>query len=277
MLTARGVLNEVSVATKDRIAIVTFEAASLGRALQSDLSREMSDLESDSNIDVIIFTGRKSVFLTGADLREVKPLNDQRSASAFLELPHAIVRQFSDSSKILIAAINGYCLGGGLELALACDIRLVVDEVHDLDGCSVPFLGFPEAQMGLVPALGGACRAIEVVGMSQAKELFFTADRITAARALQIGLVNAVVRRNELIDQAEAMAGRIACNSSFALGHIKHLLHFCRQKSSLPESLAATSAAFVECCISGDKNERIERQKAEAVVRFRNSVGANRA
>jgi enoyl-CoA hydratase len=277
MPTAHGILNEVSVAIKDRIAIVTFEAASLGRGLQSDLSRTMSDLESDSSIDVIIFTGRKRVFLTGADLREVKPLNDRGSASAFLELPHAIVRQFSNSKKILIAAINGYCLGGGLELALSCDIRLVVDEVHDLDGCSVPFLGFPEAQVGLVPALGGAFRAIEVVGMSQAKELFFTADRITAARALQIGLVNAVVRRDELIDQAEAMAGRIANNSSFALGLIKHLLHSCRQKSNLTESLAATSEAFVDCCISGDKNERIERQKAEAVVRFRNSVGSKRA
>jgi enoyl-CoA hydratase len=265
---------EVSVETRGSTAVVTFQSPSLGRSFQQDLWHIMNGLESDPDITVIVFTGRKSVFMTGADLGEIAALNDRRSAIEFLELPHLIVAQFCESTKILIAAINGYCLGGGLELALACDIRVAVDQVRDGDGQSVPFLGFPEAQLGLIPALGGAYLAIEVLGQSQANQLFLGAERITSDRALQIGLVSAVVARENLLDEVLRLAAKIAANSRSSLLLIKPLLHASRKGSSLDLAMRETREAFADCCVSGDKNERIGRMRAERLGRFRDAVSA---
>lgn len=237
----------------------------------------MNDLEADPNIAVVIFTGRRSIFMTGAALGEIAVLKEWSAAVEYLELPHSIVSQFCNSGKVLIAAINGYCLGGGLELALACDLRLAVDQVRDVEGRGVPFLGFPEAQLGLVPALCGAYLAEEILGLARAKELFFVAEPITAEHALRIGLVNAVASRETLMDEALQLAQKIAANSSSSLALTKRLLHLRRDGASLEGAMRETRNAFAECCVSADTGERIRRLQAERVGKFRNSVGAGRA
>jgi len=268
--------NELSVEIQGNVATVTLASPSLRRALQEDLWRTMGILEDNPDVTVIVFTGRRNVFMTGADLGEILALKDRRSAADYLDLPHAIVTQFCNSRKILIAAINGYCLGGGLELALACDFRLVVDHVRDREGRSVPFMGFPEARLGLTPALCGAYFAARIVGPSQARDLFLNADPITSEHALRIGLVDAVVSRELLIEAALQMARKIAVNSSFAMGMTKSLLDQNRNEDGLDRALRDAREAFAACCISADTIARINRFRAERVGNFRGAVGAGR-
>lgn len=266
--------DELTVALDGSIATVTFLATSLCRRFQEDLWRTMDALESNADVTVIIFTGRRQVFMTGAELGEIAALRDRVSASAYLELPHSIVVQFCNSRKVLIAAINGYCLGGGLELALACDYRIAVDAVTDLAGRKVGFLGFPEARLGLVPALGGGYLAAGLVGLAEAKELFFQADPIDAEHALRIGLVNRVVTAADFRDDVQRMAARMSAHSPLALGLTKQLLE--RQRNGdLEAALAQTRTAFAECCAVGDLRQRIGRAKAERVGNFRNLVSTS--
>ena len=267
-------VRELSVKILGSIATVTFAAPSLRRTLQEDLWRTMDALETNSDITVVVFTGRRNVFMTGADLGEILALTDRRSAAEYLDLPHSIVTQFCHSKKILIAAINGHCLGGGLELALACDFRLATDHVRNMEGGSIPFLGFPEARLGLVPALGGGYLAAEIVGQSQAKALFFNAEPITAERALQIGLVNAVVSCETLMEEAMRIARKMAANSDSAVALTKPLLDLNRHEVNLDRALRDAREAFAECCVSVDTIERIKRLQAERLGNFRSSVGA---
>src|SRR5215471_6482507 len=125
---------ELSLQRNGRIATVKFEAPSLSRPLLRELWTVMSELETDEAIQVVIFTGQRNIFMTGACLKEIVALNSHAAALAFLELPHALVKLFCRSDKVLIAAINGYCLGGGLEFALTCDFRIMVDKISTLGG-----------------------------------------------------------------------------------------------------------------------------------------------
>jgi len=234
----------------------------------------MDTLEGNGGVAVIVFTGRRNVFMTGADLGEILALKDRRAAAEYLDLPHSIVTQFCRSRKILIAAINGHCLGGGLELALACDFRVAADHVRDLEGHSVPFLGFPEARLGLAPALGGAYLATGIVGPSKAKELFFYGDPVAAEHALKIGLVNAVVRRETFMEEVRYIAAKMAANSAAAVALTKPLLDRDRNGSSLDAALMDARQAFAECCVSSDTIERIRGLRNERLGKFRRAVGA---
>jgi enoyl-CoA hydratase len=258
------------------IATVVFSSPSLRRALQEDLWQTMDALETNPDVTVVVFTGRRNVFMTGADLGEILALKDRLSAAEYLDLPHAIVAQFCRSKKILIAAINGHCLGGGLELALACDFRLATDHVRDIEGRSVPFLGFPEARLGLAPALCGGYLAARIVGPSQAKELFLYAEPITAEHALKIGLVNAVVSRETLMEEAWGIAQKMAANSASAIALTKPLLDFNRNGLNLDTAMRDAREAFAECCVSPDTIERIQRLRSERLGSFRSLVGAGR-
>jgi enoyl-CoA hydratase/carnithine racemase len=276
MIVQETLVNELSVDIQGSIATVAFVSPSLRRTFQESLWRAMDTLEADPNVTVIVLTGRRNVFMTGADLGEILALKNRRSAAEYLDLPHSIVAQFCHSKKVLIAAINGHCLGGGLELALACDFRLVVDHVRDMEGRSVPFLGFPEARLGLAPALCGAHLAVGIVGPSQAKELLFNADTITAEHAFRIGLVNSVVSRERLLEEAFRIARKIAANSGFAVALTKPLVDSNRNQENLERALWDAREAFAECCVSEDTRERIKRLQAQRLGNFRSVAGFGR-
>jgi len=264
---------ELSVSRKNGYALVTFETATLRRPLVYALQQTINELESDPDIGAVILTGRKNIFLTGADLNEVEELNNQQMTGEFLAVPHLLITRIYQSSKIMIAAINGYCLGGGMELALACDLRLTVNEVKDWQGRRVPFLGFPEANLGIIPPLGGVHLLAETIGLGQAKQLLLSAQPITAERAYEIGLVNALVSRDQLLAEAENLAMQILQNSALALRMMKHLLHGSPYSRSFQETLNEAADAFARCCQSGEKNDRIAMRRQEQRVKFRKSVG----
>jgi enoyl-CoA hydratase/carnithine racemase len=264
---------EISVSRKERIAIVTFESGALSRPLREELWRTMSDLDGDTETDAVILTGKKRVFMSGADLREVAALADERAVAEFLALAHRLVAKFCHSSKLIVAAINGYCLGGGLELALACDLRLAVSDFRDADGSSVPYLGFPEARLGLVPALGGAHLAAAIIGNGRANELLMSARPITAERAYEIGLVNALVPRERLLQGAEEMTREILINSALAVCGVKRLLQRSRYSPDLERALSDAREAFARCCASPETAARIARSREEQRIRFRQMAG----
>jgi enoyl-CoA hydratase/carnithine racemase len=115
----------------------------LARPLISELSNILEDLERDSGIGAIIFTGQRSVFMTGAERAELSGLHSARDVEDFLRIPHQLVHRFLNSEKLLVAALNGYCLGGGLEFALACDFRACASDLKSPSGSDLEFIGLP--------------------------------------------------------------------------------------------------------------------------------------
>lgn len=149
---------------------------------------------------VIVHGGESKAFCAGADLKERRGMDDAAVFATVHKLREA-VNAFERLPMPVIAAIHGSCFGGGLELALACDIRIASADAQ---------LGLTEVAVGVFPAAGGTQRLFRVVGVGKAKEMIFTAARLSAAEAERIGLVNRVVDREQLLAEATAMAGRIA-------------------------------------------------------------------
>ena len=171
------------------------------------------ELDNDSSISVIVVTGAgDKAFVAGADLNTLKARNSV--ATFYGEIP-AIVARIEKLKKPTIAAINGFALGGGLELAMACDIRIASDKAK---------LGQTESNVGILPGAGGTQRLSRLVGIGKAKELIYTGDIITAQEALSIGLINRVVTAAELMAETLLMAARIASKSPIVLQVAKRVV-----------------------------------------------------
>ncbi|MHB2016294.1 MAG: enoyl-CoA hydratase/isomerase family protein [Candidatus Xenobia bacterium] len=180
----------------------------LNKTALDELYRAIEELDADDSIRGIILTGAgDKAFVSGADINELKPLNSMLG----LEKAHhgqGLLRRIENLGKPIIAAVNGVALGGGLELAMACDIRLASPNAK---------VGLPEVKLGIIPGFGGTQRLPRLVGKGLALELICTGDIIDAQEALRIGLVNKVVPAEELLKTAQAMVGRIAGNGPLAV------------------------------------------------------------
>jgi len=202
----RDLESTIIIERKDKVGIITINRPEVRNALDKDtwskLGAAFIELEADPNIMAIVVTGAgNKAFVAGADLNALKVRTAVQTMHG--ETP-AIVARIESVVKPTIAAINGFALGGGLELAMACDIRI----------CSkTAKLGQTEINVGILPGAGGTQRLSRLVGPGKAKELIFTGKIISAEDAEKIGLVNAVVEPEELMEKALAMAGDIAAKS----------------------------------------------------------------
>ncbi len=246
-----------SVVKDGGVATVFIEELRLDLFLSYMLAWLFADLEDDPDTEGVVLTGRKNVFLSGANLKELKSLPTYEETIRYLEIANVGWRLIREFDKPLVIAINGYCLGGGLELALSGDLRVCVDEVHNLAGDSVPFLGLPETSLGIVPPLGGVQLLTRLVGPSRAKALLFTAQPVTAPRALEIGLVDRVVPAGELLPEARRLVRAMADNARSAVREVKGLVDQSFLTPSLEAGLVLEREAFARCCENRDKNERI--------------------
>ncbi len=238
----------ILVEVKNQVGLIRLNRPKVLNAMNRQLWTEMMDalekLGMDDNVKALVITGEGRAFSTGADLKDSKG----RSIEAYrqyLESLQEASRKIIRFEKPTIAAINGYALGSGYELALACDIRIAADNA---------LIGSPEAKV-TSSVTGGAFRLIQdLVGPGKAKELLFTAENITGEEACRIGLVNMAVPLEQLMDQAFAMAEKICANSAFSLKLIKKGLGMAAGEISL-EALMDYEIEACLACVSTKERE----------------------
>jgi enoyl-CoA hydratase len=235
------------VEKKARVGILTLNRCAarnaLSSAMLSQLDAALRDCEEDRETRVVIITGERD-FCSGADLRELGQMTPAQ-AKEFSLLGQAVFRRIEALSKVVIAVVAGNALGGGCELALACDIRLAGENAR---------FGLPEVNLGLIPGFGGTQRLSALVGPGWAKELIFTGRIIDAREAAAIGLVSSVVGDRSLPEQAAKFATQLARKSPVAHKTAKKLL---LETSRLDQGMALEVAAFHECFDSLDRKEGI--------------------
>lgn len=205
----------VLVAKEGTVAIVKMNRPKALNALNSatlqDLTTIFENLEHDETVSVIVLTGEGKAFVAGADIGEMADLTAE-GGRAFARLGQAAFSSIERCVKPVIAAINGFALGGGCELALSCDIRLASSNAK---------FGQPETGLGITPGFAGTQRLPKIVGVAKAKELIYTSAVIGAEEALRIGLVNHVYDAENLMEEAMKMAHKIAGNGQLAVRYSK--------------------------------------------------------
>jgi enoyl-CoA hydratase len=186
------------------IGVVKFNRPKALNALNSatldDLLAATNELNEDDAIKVVIVTGEgNKAFVAGADIAEMQPMNPLQGLT-FSRKGHVAISALEKLNKPVIAAVNGYALGGGFEVALACDIIYASEKAR---------VGFPEVTLGILPGFGGTQRTAKLVGLAKAKELVFTGKVITAQEAYEMGLVNRVLPDDQLMAAVEELAAKI--------------------------------------------------------------------
>jgi enoyl-CoA hydratase len=254
-------LENLLVAHEGPVATVTINRPQALNALNSRTVTELlelsTELEMDPGVRVIILTGAgEKAFVAGADIGEMAEMRP-REARHFAELGGALMTAIEASDKPWIAAINGFALGGGCELALACDF------IYAARGAR---LGQPEVGLGVIPGFGGTQRLMRRVGIAKAKEIIFTGDMWDADEALRIGLVDAVVERPELLARAKQTADKIATKGPLAIAEAKRVMHN-GQSLALPDACAMEAHAFASLFDTADQKEGMKAfvQKRPAV------------
>lgn len=203
----------ILISKKDKVLTITINRPNQLNALNKATILELHDAIAETNlakvIRAIIITGSGSrAFVAGADIKEFVHF-DQEQGSVLAKNGHDLLFDFIENSSIpVIAAINGFALGGGLELALASHIRVASDNAK---------MGFPEVSLGLIPGYGGTQRLPHLVGKGKAMEMILTANMLTALEAKECGLVNHVVSQEELLPLTQKLANKIAFNSNSAI------------------------------------------------------------
>jgi len=239
----------IKVEVAGALAIVTVAREPALNALSSQVIAELTaacgELEVSAEVRVVILTGAgDKAFVAGADIAEMRELTPLQ-AQAFAEMGGALAQSIETSEKPWIAAVNGFALGGGCELALACDF------VHASDKAK---LGQPEVKLGIIPGFGGTQRLARRVGVAKAKELCMTGDTIDAAEALRIGLADAVWPHAELMAKVKELAGRIAANGPLAVAEVKRLVHL-GQSTTLDHAIALEQRSFGLLFATADQRE----------------------
>jgi E-phenylitaconyl-CoA hydratase len=248
----------IEFSVRDHVATVVLNRPEAMNAIdpetQAGLRTHWTRIREDDDIRVVILTGTgERAFCTGADLKKTMPPPENYASLAFGRGDPDFASQIA-TDKPLICAINGYALGGGLELALACDIRIAADHAK---------FGLPEVRVGTIPGDGGTQRLPRTVGTSDALLLLLTGDHIDAAEALRLGIVSRVVPFGQLRAEAEAIAGRIAANAPLSVRAIKRLV---KQGQHLPLD-AAIAQERLTWGVLRDTEDRIEGRRAFAEKR----------
>ena len=245
---------------KGRTAVLLMDSPpvnALGSELKKELGERFDDLEIKEEIWTIILTAAgKKIFAAGADIPRLLDL-DYKGGLARVQEARELYSKAANLEKPIIAAINGTCLGGGLELALCCDLRITADHAK---------LGFPEVNLGIMPGAGGTQRLPRLINLCLAKYLIYTGSTLTATEALSQGLVNRVVPYDSLLEEAEVIADRINKKGPLAVRMAKKAIN---QGCELPldEGLSLENQLWARLCDTEDKKEGIsaflEKRKPE--------------
>ncbi|MEW6527579.1 MAG: enoyl-CoA hydratase-related protein [Spirochaetota bacterium] len=236
---------------KENVAVVYFDNPPLN-ALDTETMEQfesvMKQLMQDNGVHVIVLTGKGSTFVVGADVNAVKEVDTYEKGVEITSRAQAIVSLCELSPKPVIALINGLCLGGGMEIALACHMRIAATNVQ---------MGLPEIMLGIIPAFGGTQRSARLLGNAKALEIMLTGMFITMDEALRIGLVNRVYPAETLMEEGLKIASSIAKKGQVAVRAIVEAV-MKGSKLSLEEGLKLESTLFGKIAETHDKKEGIE-------------------
>ena len=234
---------------KNAIAYVTVNRPkvlnALNMATMEDLRGAFHDIKNDKNIRVVIFTGAgEKAFIAGADISELAK-HDAVSGKEYTHRGQNVLNLIENLGKPVIACINGFALGGGCELAMACTMRLASENAK---------LGQPEVKLGIIPGYGGSQRLPRLVGKGLAMQMVLAGEMIPAQEAYRIGLVNEVTAPAELIPRAEAIAAKIIANAPLAVQYTMEAVNK-GMEMTLAEGLYLEAVLFGVCCATEDKTE----------------------
>jgi enoyl-CoA hydratase len=250
----------ILVDRRDRVAIITINRPEKRNALNIQTRAEgaavLDELRADDSVRVVIITGAgDKAFVAGADIAEFAQRTALNQREVMLE--RSLFNAIDSFPKPIIAMVNGYCLGGGCEVALACDIRIASDHAS---------FGQPEINLGIIPGGGGTQRLTRLVGEGKAMEMILSGEIIDAQAALAIGLVNQIVPADQLETKTMDIANRIAEKSPIALRLAKEAVKLA-SRSNLDEGLRREVDLFALCFSSEDKDEGVkaflEKRKPE--------------
>lgn len=231
----------------------------LNSTVLSELDCAFSQIESDQTIKVVILTGEGRAFVAGADISQMSTMS-AAEGKAFGEQGAAVFRKIEQLKVPVIAAVNGFALGGGCELAMACDIRIASAKAK---------FGQPEVGLGITPGFSGTQRLPRLVGIGVAKELIYTADIIGADEAYRIGLVNKVAEPEALMDQAIEMAKKIASKAPIAVRYSKEAINRGCQVD-IDTAIAIEANLFGLCFASEDQKEGMSSFLNKKAPEFKN-------
>jgi enoyl-CoA hydratase/carnithine racemase len=242
-------LENVKFEKRGQIAYVTVSRPkvlnALNMATMGDLFQAFTFVKDDADIRVAILTGEgEKAFIAGADINELAT-QSATQGKEYASRGQAVLDLIENCGKPVIGCINGFALGGGCEVAMACTMRIASDNAK---------LGQPEVKLGIIPGYGGTQRLPRLVGKGLAQQILLTGEIISAQEALRIGLVNEVVPQAELIARAEAIAAKIIANAPLAVQYVIEAVNK-GMEMTLQEGLFLEASLFGVCCATEDKNE----------------------
>lgn len=241
----------VTTSKSDGICTVKINRPDKLNAMNMDVAKELvnifENLGKDDTVKVIILTGEgDKAFSAGADIEYMSKISPDESEE-YAKLGQLVTATVENVKQPTIAAVNGFALGGGCELAMSCDIRIAADTAK---------MGQPEVTIGIPPGWGGTQRLMRIVGIAKAKEMVYTGKMIKAEEALEIGLVNQVVELSTLMDETMKMAKTIAGNSAIAVRMSKAAINKGRN-ADLDTGLGIELLAWRNCFTHPDREERM--------------------
>ncbi|HET7615378.1 MAG TPA: enoyl-CoA hydratase-related protein [Bacillales bacterium] len=238
-------MSKVKFESEGRLGVITIDSPPVN-ALDKQLLGELSDVLDGigDRVDAVIVTGAgDKAFVAGADIKEFPELRGEAGV-ALCRKGQLIFQKLADLKQPTIAAIDGYALGGGLELALACDFRVATEK---------SVLGLPETSLGVIPGYGGTQRLARLIGPGKAKQLIFTAEAVKAEEACRLGMVE-VLAEGDVVEAAKAEARKILTRGPLAVQAAKRAVNGGLEKP-LEEGLKLEAEQFGSVCDSEDKNE----------------------
>lgn len=236
----------VKVKKEDGIAVISVERPealnALSRPIIDEMDGSIEEIKQDGRIRCIVFYSKKN-FAAGADIKCMAECSEEEARKFSFSPTYNKIAEIPIPT---IAAIEGYALGGGMELAMTADIRIAGENAK---------MGFPEVTLGIFPGGGGTIRVPRIVGEAFAKELIFTGDAVTAERALQMGLVNRVVKDEQVYEEAMKLAKRIAARGPLAIRVAKEMIHHGLAESDLSKGINMESEQWCKLFNTYDQRE----------------------
>ena len=256
------IFENITLEKENHIAIVTINRPkalnALNKATLLELKNAFLDLQNDTEISVIILTGSgNKAFVAGADIAFMQNLNAMEGRE-FSRLGQEVFSLIETMEKPVIAAVNGFSLGGGCEIAMCCDFRIASFNAK---------FGQPEVGLGIIPGFGGTQRLPRLVGPGMARQMIYTGDIINANEALRIGLVNAVVSGEELLETVIQIAKKIINNGQIAVGMAKAVIN-AGAETDIDRAMEIEANAFALCFSTADQKEGMEAFLAKRTPNF---------